>query len=279
MNTENTESSSKVNMFSPNFHLRITLVFFIGVLGVTVFFLGAESSQAALNQIQAASYLEVEDEKASPGDILVNATQGLVRASKPYDDRVFGVVVEEPVIGFYQPSTNTMPVVTEGAALLNVNTAAGEIEPGDYITTSAVPGQGQKAVKAGPVLGEALEPLDGGEGRVRATIGVKQVGGKLETQEGVKGVAGEITSNISEGLRNPKDFPELLRYLFAIVIGVSSFITGFVYFARALRQGVEAIGRNPLAKTSIRASMVLNLIGIVILTAAGMGLSLVLILY
>lgn len=249
-------------------------------LGVVVLFSGANYSRTALAQLQTASYLEVEDRQATSGDILVNATQGLVRASKAYDDRVFGVVVKKPIIGLYKDSTGTMPVVTEGTALVKVNTAAeGEIEPGDYITTSAVPGQGRKALEAGPVLGEALEPLEKSEGRIKVSIGVKHIGGRLETQEGVKGIAGEIVTNISDGLKNPKDFPELLRYLFAIIIGVSSFITGFVYFGKGLRQGVESIGRNPLAKTSIRTSMVLNLVGIVILTAAGMGLSLVLILY
>jgi len=39
------------------------------------------------------------------------------------------------------------------------------------------------------------------------------------------------------------------------------------------------MGRNPLAKESIRMAMILNLIGILILTMAGLGLALFVILY
>lgn len=269
------EGSFKKGIFTKTLYQKLGWVF----LTLIIFFLGPRCSFAALNQLQTASYLEVEDTEAKPGDILINTDQGLIRSTKSYDDRIFGVVTGEPTIGFYQPSTTSLPVVTNGVALVNVNDSGGEIKPGDYITTSKVSGQGQKANKSGPVLGEALESLDKSEGQIKVSIGVKQIGGRLDTQEGVRGFAGKVASNVVEGLREPKDFPELLRYLFAILIGISSFVTGFVYFAKALRQGVEAVGRNPLAKASIRASMFLNLIGIVILTVAGMGFSLVLILY
>lgn len=261
------------------FSIKLCQKIGLAVLVVIIFFLGAKCSLATMSQLQTASYLEVEDREAVPGDILVSSDEGLVRGSEPYDDQIYGVVTEEPPIGFYKPTTTTFPVVIGGVVLVNVNTAEGEIEPGDYITTSEVPGQGQKAKESGTILGRALDPLAEGEGQVRVAIGVRKTGGKLETQEGVKGFTGKVLNNIAEGLREPKDFPELLRYLFAILIGLSSFVTGFVYFGKGLRQGVEAVGRNPLARTSIRTSMVLNLIGIVILTATGMGLSLILILY
>jgi hypothetical protein len=48
---------------------------------------------------------------------------------------------------------------------------------------------------------------------------------------------------------------------------------------RTLREGVIGISRNPLAKRSIQTAMVLNLIGISILTLAGIGLALFVILY
>ena len=62
-------------------------------------------------------------------------------------------------------------------------------------------------------------------------------------------------------------------------MGGGSFIIGFFSFIKAQREGVAAIGRNPLAKESVKAAMILNLIGIFILTLAGLGLALFVILY
>ena len=64
-----------------------------------------------------------------------------------------------------------------------------------------------------------------------------------------------------------------------MVLGGGAFVLGFVSFARSLRSGVEAVGRNPLAKSSIQLAMVLNLGGILTLTMAGIGLALFVIFY
>ena len=45
------------------------------------------------------------------------------------------------------------------------------------------------------------------------------------------------------------------------------------------QQLIEAIGRNPLAKSSIQIAILLDLTGILVLTAAGVGLALFIILY
>jgi hypothetical protein len=48
---------------------------------------------------------------------------------------------------------------------------------------------------------------------------------------------------------------------------------------RSLRSGVEAVGRNPMAKTSIQIALAINLLMIIILSAAGVAVSLLVIFY
>lgn len=50
-----------------------------------------------------------------------------------------------------------------GRVPVKVTTKNGEIKPGDYITTSHIPGVGMKAVEAGRVIGKALTGLSGEE--------------------------------------------------------------------------------------------------------------------
>lgn len=63
------------------------------------------------------------------------------------------------------------PVIVglSGRVPVKVSTKNGEIRPGDYITTSDIPGVGMKATEAGHVIGKALTSLSGtGQG----TIGI-----------------------------------------------------------------------------------------------------------
>lgn len=255
---------------------------FLIVLVVLFFSFSARTAGAQFSSLPMASYLEAAEDNLKPGEIVVGSEAGVVRAREPYHSNIIGVVAADPPIVFYKRTADSVAVVTEGTAQVFVNTTNGPIASGDYITTSDVPGQGQKADSFGPILGRARESLETGEGEIEVELNPRQFAAQTtETTEKKEkeGVVATVWSNVLEGLRDASDFPELLRYLFALLIGVSSFVLGFVYFGRALRGGMEAIGRNPLAKASIRVALVMNLIGIIILTLAGMGLSLVLILY
>jgi hypothetical protein len=46
---------------------------------------------------------------------------------------------------------------------VKVSTKNGDIQPGDYITTSDIPGVGMKATEPGRVIGKALTGLSGTE--------------------------------------------------------------------------------------------------------------------
>lgn len=228
---------------------------------------------------QTASYLNVADPKAEPGDILSQTDAGLVRSREPYDENIFGAVAEkEPPIVFNRPTSTTLPIVTQGGMLIKVSDSNGKIEQGDYITSSNIPGVGQKAKQSGWIIGKAQEDLEKSEGKINVLLGARKLN-LNQSKSGVPGILQRIAKGLAEGAQQPENFPVMLRYLFAFLIGGGSFLAGFLSFARTLRDGVQAMGRNPLAKKAIRVSLLLNLAGIIILTGAGLGLSLLIIFY
>jgi len=221
-----------------------------------------------------ARNLEVADPEAKVGDVVSQTREGLFRSNVPYDENIIGVVGETPIVVFGKPSPTTLPIVSFGETLTKVSNLNGEIKEGDFITSSDKPGVGKKAIQSGFVVGQAMEDFNQEEGLISVFVQPQRVTFPLERL-----TFGQVVEEILSGLRMPETIPEVLRYLFALLVGGGSFIIGFFSFIKALREGVTAIGRNPLAKGSIRTAMILNLIGILILTLAGLGLAVFVILY
>lgn len=220
-----------------------------------------------------AQNFEVTDPEVKVGDIVSQTKEGLFRSSIPYDENIVGVVGETPILVFGKPTPTTLSVVSFGKTLVRVSNINGEIKKGDFITSSEKPGTGQKANKSGFAVGRALEDFNQEEGLIKVEINIQYQYTPAETP--VSGILNEIWKQLKE----PKNFSEVLRYIFALILGGGIFSAGFFAFVSALQKGIEAMGRNPLAKKSIQLAMVLNLIGILVLTLAGLGLALFVILY
>ncbi len=228
----------------------------------------------AQNLPSIATNFEINDPEAKVGDIISKTEKGLFRSNISYDENIIGVVGETPILVFGKQTTTTLPIVSFGETSVKVSNINGEIKKGDFITSSEKTGIGQKAVQSRFIIGKALEDFNQEEGLIKAEINIQYLD-IIPTGISMGGILGKI----GEQLGKPENFPEVLRYIFALLLGGGSFFAGFFTFVSALRKGIEAIGRNPLAKSSIRLAMILNLIGIVILTLAGLGLALFAILY
>lgn len=220
-----------------------------------------------------AKNLEVADPEARVGDIISQTEGGLFRSNIPYDENIIGVIGEEPILVFGRPTPTTLPIVSFGEGLIRVSNINGEIKKGDFITSSERPGTGQKATQAGFVAGRSQEDFNQEEGLIKADIYIQYQYAPEKVP--ITSIFGQIWRQLGE----PGNLPEVLRYVFALILGGGSFFAGFIAFVNALRRGVEAVGRNPLARKSIHLAMALNLIGIIILTLAGLGLALFVILY
>lgn len=213
----------------------------------------------AQNQgLEVASVFEIADTQAQTGDILISTEGGLVRASQGFDNKMFGVLVEQPVLVLRNTSTTGKPVVRTGIAEVNVTTLNGLIKYGDYITSSKIAGKGMKAVGSGYVLGIALAAFDGSEvGKIPVAIKLEYP--TLGAQNSSSRLLGIIGSAFFENVSDPKKLTEVIRYIAAGLVVLLSFTFGFLTFSRSIYKSVEALGRNPLAKSTIQLSMIINI--------------------
>ncbi|MFW6282804.1 MAG: hypothetical protein ACOC1P_02010 [Minisyncoccales bacterium] len=224
---------------------------------------------------QTANHLKTLDPEIEAYNIVSEGEEGIVKSNKAYSEDIMGVVVEESAVAFNKQGTSTLLVASQGKAMVKVSNSNGKVEAGDYITSSDNPGIGQKATKSGYVIGKALENLEGEEGEIKVLLNIQEK--KIGEIEG----SGFFEKGLSlfKEVQRSDEFPKIARYLFAALVGGGSFLLGFISFVRTLQSGIEAIGRNPLAKRNIQLSLLINLLGIIILTGAGLGLAFFILFY
>ena len=255
--------------------MRKAVVFTVLALVLPLFFAAANVFAQITGLGGVSNNLEVSDAQAKPGDIMIQSDEGIVRASVPYDARMIGVVIEFPVISAGQKTDSTRSVMVSGQALVNVSAVNGEIKKGDLITTSDEPGVGQRAGAAGYVLGKALgEHSDASrDGQVPVLVNV----GPNDTGTNLGGTLAALLAALTQGFQNAQNFPLVLRYLLAFIISLATFVISAFSFVRFMRNGLEAIGRNPMARRTIISGMVLNAViaGVLMLAGFGIAVSLV----
>lgn len=243
-----------------------------------LFFLALTKIENVLAQKRhlTAGFYPVEDKEAEVGDILSKGPNGLVRSSKVGDPNLFGVVVKEATIIFNKKTPDSLLVATEGEVFVKVTNKNGEIKKGDFITSSEIPGVGQKMTESGMALGIALEDFNQEKGEILVSLGIQYVS---IPGIGAKPKLRDFLKLIISSLEKPENFPVVLRYIFALFVAGGTFLLGFLFTVRTMQKGIEAIGRNPLARRSIHIAIFLNLVGITFLTLAGLGIALFVILY
>lgn len=237
--------------------------------------------------IEVTSVYEIADAETQEGDIISVTDQGLVRSSIGFDPKIFGVIQEQPLL-VYRTETQGKPVVRSGIAQINVTTLNGPIKNGDYITSSQVAGKGQKAQESGYVVGIALagfdgtgaQNIDGPRGQV--ALGKIPVAVRIEyaelTNPRVAGrIFGFIGTALLENISDPRQFGNVVRYIAAGLVLLLSFTFAFLIFARSIPKSIEAIGRNPLAKSTIQFSMIINIVLLVITGIIGIVASILII--
>ena len=276
--------------------MKIPLRAVCTVVLVLVFFLILPIGSSVLAQgiqFNIARTIVIDDKDAIDGDImsLASKKETLLRSAKNSDERMFGVLIANPVIVYR--TLSTLPLARDGEATVNVTMMGGPIEVGDYITSSPISGKGQKAEGiAGYMVGVALGNFDGKNasasadfggkkypmGRVKINVGIgpaspvitKAAGGILGT---LKQLATAILFNISTS----KQAERIIRYILAVLIAVIIIYISYRTFGRNVTKGIEAIGRNPLAKGSIQTMITLNIILLALSCIVGVALSLVII--
>lgn len=236
-------------------------VFALCTIHYTLYTIPVHAQQPA--GIEATSVYEIADADAEDGDIVKASETGLIRTTIGFDNKIFGVIADSPLL-VYRSGTKGKPVVRSGVAQVNVTTLNGPIKYGDYITSSATAGKGQKATESGYTIGMALGSVTGEAGKIPVAVRIEYT--ELTNPRFAGRLFSFIASAFLENISDPKQLGTIIRYIAAGLVVLLSFTFGFLTFSRSIAKSVEALGRNPLAKSTIQLSMVIN---IVLLIATG----------
>ena len=215
-------------------------------------------AQTINNPQGLAVNVEISDSDVVEGNIISATKDGYKKATIAYDAAIYGVVVNAPILSVKAKSDSTKAVVTSGEANVLVSTANGEIKQGDFITSSTTAGVGVKAAAPGYILGKALVPYSDSSkpGTIAVLVNI-----------GYSGGAGGGASSLIAQVTNPKNS----RYVLGAIVAILLVVSLTIAFIRLVSSGITAIGRNPLAKSTIMRGMVIAGLVIVLVGIAGAG--------
>ena len=202
---------------------------------------------------------------------------------------MFGVLQANPILVYRDNNVvDGKPVIRSGVASVNVTTLNGAIKYGDYITSSQIMGKGAKASESGYILGVALadfdgkasDQIDGPSGKValgKISVAIRIEYAELTNPRFAGRLFGFVGSSFLENVRDPKQLGIIIRYIAAGIVVLLSFTFAFLTFSKSIAKSVEALGRNPLAKSAIQLSMVINIALLVITGIIGIVASILII--
>ncbi len=203
------------------------------------------------------------------GDLLCSSGNSYAKCKSDYQTSIYGVVVDSAALEINDSEIeNGRLVATSGIASVRVTGINGDIKKGNLIAASKSEGLAMLATKNGYVLGTSLDDFNGDTGVVQVVINIHPAAGMGKSS------GSNLVQFIREGLTVPVFEPlESFRYLLAGLMVVIAFTLGLLYFGRTSKAGIEAIGRNPLAKSTIQFTTVLNVLLTIVIVAAGLGVA------
>lgn len=216
--------------------------------------------------------LPVADSAVKEGDIISFSKETYILSIVPNDVDIYGVVVPTSLTTFVDLNNTSGKFVSSGGeASVNVSTLNGSIQPGDFITSSTKPGVGMKSTNPGQIVGIALEPYSAASvdevGKIKVFVSIK-------TNLVSSSLGGNLLETIGRSLKSPFMTPiEALRYLLAIGVVLAAFVIGFSSFGRITGTSVEALGRNPLASSSIKKVILFNFVLTAIIMLVGLSIA------
>lgn len=243
---------------------------FLALVLLTAFYFLFTASTLHAQSIDLTSTYKILTPNNVSGDIISSSAQGMKLTEVPSDPKIFGVIQDQALMVFRSQDTQEKPVSRAGVAEVNVTTFNGEIKQGDFITSSEIPGKGQKATLSGYVLGTALTDFTLNSGPQSDFKGKKIASGKLtvalrieyaeiNTTRSVNRIIEYFNQALFKNLQDPEKFIKVIRYLAGALVIIIAFSLGFFTFSKSITKGIEAIGRNPLAKRSIQFTIMLNI--------------------
>ena len=257
-----------------------------GILTITLFFLTTTLAFAQVGGYGIPSTYDVVGENIQSGDIVSHdALKNIYSPSVvPKDEDMFGIIDTTPVVVF-RSGVNKLPIVQVGEVLVNVTTVNGDISIGDSITTSEYPGKGQRFERGeGYILGYALESFDNSKSTTTAIVsGEEVIVGTIRVLLNIGPSIDDYTDPTQSTIFVREDgaretgLETIFRYITAALFALGTVFVVLKTFGPNIGRGVISVGRNPLAKTSIQAMVVFNVILILSITIVAFIISLLII--
>jgi len=197
---------------------------------------------------------------------------------------LLGLVADKPLLAL-NDGNHQVQIVVSGTSTALVSDLNGDIKAGDRITASPIKGVGMKATEAGQIVGTAQGNLAESQtasetvtdkqgksktikvGTIPVQVSVSYYSG--ESQNSLQNVLPPFVIHAANGVAGQQVSPV------RVLIGLLAMLFGFVVVANmlqaAIRSGIIAIGRNPLAKTALQRELVdvcFTALGVLLLTTA-----------
>ena len=109
----------------------------------------------------------VSSQNLEPGDVVVleglNNNDAIIKANSPYQKTLLGIVSTNPGLTLNSGAQtdadhpNVYPLALQGRVPVKVSSINGQIQAGDDLTSSPIPGVAMKATEPGQIIGKALE--------------------------------------------------------------------------------------------------------------------------
>ena len=189
-----------------------------------------------------------------------------------------GVRAEDALL-VLRTATTGVPIIRTGVAVVQVSSIQGPITVGEEVAVSDVPGVGARAVDNDRAVrvGTALESFGTvGEtttGSIRISLDFASGTGEEEADGNARNAAGNDVTVLDQTLLPSPfastvevvgvQFISLMRYVIAGTLVLASLFFAYRTYQNYLVTGVEAVGRNPLARKTIQRLSIVNIVVIV----------------
>lgn len=224
------------------------------------------------------------DPASKPGTLmdLKADSQNIVElADSDRASQLIGVVGNQPLIELGSGSAQ-IQVVVSGLSVAFVSNINGDIKIGDKITASPISGVGMKATSSTQIVGTAESNLSDSD------TTTQQIKDRSGNEQSVKIGTVQVQVNVTY-YAVPEDklgsvVPSFLLSLgsaiagkdvsaLRVLIGFITMVIGFsivgIMLQAAIRSGIIAIGRNPLAQTALRRGLFdvsVTAVGVLVIT-------------
>jgi F0F1-type ATP synthase membrane subunit c/vacuolar-type H+-ATPase subunit K len=196
------------------------------------------------------------DLPSDPNGSIVVLDKGVYKISnKKADSNQVGVITLNPAVTLRKSSNqNVFDVNTSGTTIIKASNKNGKITKGDYVSSSDLLGVAQKSTESEYVIGVAAEDFDSELGSLRVNIEPRYVLLNASTGSNLLNVIRQSSQSV---FLAPVDS---LRYILAAIVAIASFLFGFSIFGKITGSGIQALARNPLARSSIQINIIIEFI-------------------